>query len=136
MMIDLHERLSEYSYGYGVTRETALGWLGESVARLGDYALTQGKPVFYEPLNRYETNLINTLTDTVAFLEKSGAGSVKILADLFHMNIEEASIADALRLGGARIGHIHFADSDRRAIGCKFVSPPTVPTASGTSSQK
>ncbi len=104
-------------WGDGVSRETALGWLGDSVAKLGDYALTQGKPLFYEPLNRYETNLVNTVGDTVAFLEKSGAGSVKILADLFHMNIEEKSIPNAFREAGQWVGHVHFADSNRRPVG-------------------
>jgi sugar phosphate isomerase/epimerase len=42
---------------------------------------------------------------------------VKLLCDLFHMNLEEADIAAALRLAGPRLGHVHFADSNRRAIG-------------------
>ena len=42
---------------------------------------------------------------------------MKILADLFHMNIEETSIPDALRAAGKTIGHIHFADSNRQAVG-------------------
>jgi len=42
---------------------------------------------------------------------------VQILADLFHMNIEEADLAAALRVGRGWIGHVHFADSNRQAIG-------------------
>ena len=46
-----------------------------------------------------------------------GADNVKILADLYHMNIEETNIPDAIRNAGSRIGHVHFADSNRRAAG-------------------
>jgi sugar phosphate isomerase/epimerase len=46
-----------------------------------------------------------------------GALRVKLLADLYHMNIEEANLADALRKAGPHVGHIHFADSNRRAAG-------------------
>ena len=42
---------------------------------------------------------------------------MKLLCDLFHMNIEETDIAGALRLAGPHLGHVHFADSNRRAIG-------------------
>jgi sugar phosphate isomerase/epimerase len=42
---------------------------------------------------------------------------VVLLADLFHMNIEEANIADGLRDGGKHIGHVHFVDSNRQAAG-------------------
>jgi len=42
---------------------------------------------------------------------------VKLLADLYHMNIEEANLADAIRAAGSHVGHVHFADSNRRAAG-------------------
>ena len=42
---------------------------------------------------------------------------MKLLADLFHMNIEEANLAEAIRAAGSHIGHVHFADSNRRAAG-------------------
>ena len=70
-----------------------------------------------EPLNRYETNLLNRTAEAVEFLGTLRTRNVKLLADLFHMNLEEASIPDALRAGGPHIGHVHFADSNRRAIG-------------------
>ena len=73
--------------------------------------------LLYEPLNRYETNLINTQSEAAQFLTGLRTRHVKILADLYHMNIEEANLADAVRAGGAHIGHVHFADSNRRAAG-------------------
>jgi sugar phosphate isomerase/epimerase len=74
-------------------------------------------PFIYEPLNRYETNLFNRLADAAAFLEEHGLENVVLLADLFHMNIEEKDVAAALRTAGRHVGHVHFADSNRQAMG-------------------
>ena len=101
----------------GVTRERALGYLGEALNDLGEHAAGQRVPLLYEPLNRYETNLFNRLGDTAAWLHSLRTQNVRILADLFHMNIEEANSPAALREAGTLIGHVHFADSNRRAIG-------------------
>ena len=100
-----------------VDQPTALGYLGEALEQLGEHATQYDVPLIYEPLNRYETNLVNTVADGVALLDGLSTGNVKLLADLFHMNIEEANIADALRTGGEHIGHIHFVDSNRQAAG-------------------
>ena len=88
----------------GVSREQALGW-------------RHGTVFLYEPLNRYETNLFNRVGDTAAWLRTLRTKNVRILADLFHMNIEEADPAAAIADAGNLIGHVHFADSNRRAIG-------------------
>jgi sugar phosphate isomerase/epimerase len=101
----------------GVDRAQALAWLGEALAQLGEHAAGRGVPLLYEPLNRYETNLFNRLGDTAAWLHTLPTRNVRILADLFHMNIDEADSAAAIREGGTLIGHVHFADSNRRAIG-------------------
>lgn len=103
--------------GDGVSTETALGYLSQALLNLGLYAAKLGVPLLYEPLNRYETNLINTLADGVNLLKGLATTNVKLLADLYHMNIEEANLADALRATGALVGHVHFADSNRRAAG-------------------
>ena len=100
-----------------VTREQALAWLREGLEQLGPRAHALGAPLLLEPLNRYETNLLNRTADTLEFLGTLRTRNVKLLADLFHLNIEEASLPDALRAAGPHIGHIHFADSNRRAIG-------------------
>jgi sugar phosphate isomerase/epimerase len=68
-------------------------------------------------LNRYETNLFNRQADAAAFLTERGLSGVRILADLFHMGIEEADLPGALRALGSSLGHVHFADSNRQAIG-------------------
>jgi sugar phosphate isomerase/epimerase len=100
-----------------VSREQALAWLGEALNELAPRAARHGVPLLIEPLNRYETNLLNNVEESLNFLDKIPAKNVKILCDLFHMNIEENAIAGSLRLAGARLGHVHFADSNRRAIG-------------------
>ena len=99
------------------SREQAFDWLREALEQLGPRAHALGAPLLYEPLNRYETNLLNRTADAVEFLGTLRTKNVKLLSDLFHMNIEEVSIADALRAGGAHVGHVHFADSNRRAVG-------------------
>ncbi|MBI1177507.1 TIM barrel protein [bacterium] len=104
-------------WGDGVSSKQSLTWLAEALNELGAHAEQAGQILLYEPLNRYETNLFNTVADTVAFLKTLKTSNVKILADLFHMNIEEADVAAAIRSGGAHIGHIHFVDSNRRAVG-------------------
>ena len=104
----------------GVSREQALAWLGEAFDDLAARAAKHGVPLLYEPLNRYETNLLNRLGEAAVWLRSlptPGARNVRLLADLFHMNIEEADSAAALREAGALVGHVHFADSNRRAIG-------------------
>lgn len=100
-----------------VTREQALAWLAEGLEELGDYAATRGQALLYEFLNRYETNLLNRVAPTVEFVASLKTRGVKILADLFHMNIEEADLPAAIRAGANWIGHVHFADSNRHAIG-------------------
>ena len=100
-----------------VTRDQALAWLTEALEDLGEAAARHRVPLLYEPLNRYETNLFNRLGDTARWLRTLRTKNVRILADLFHMNIEEADAAAALREAGSLVGHVHFADSNRRAIG-------------------
>jgi sugar phosphate isomerase/epimerase len=99
-----------------VSRSDALNYLGEALTTLADHAHRQNIIVLYEHLNRYETNLLNRIEDVIPFI-KPFNGRVKILADLFHMSIEEASIPNAIRAAGDMIGHVHFADSNRRPAG-------------------
>jgi len=100
-----------------VTKQIALRYLGNALFKLDEHAADLGTMLLYEPLNRYETNLINTLGDGVQFLSASAMRNVKLLADLYHMNIEEVKLAESLRKAGSFVGHVHFADSNRRAAG-------------------
>ena len=104
-------------HGGDVSKEHAHEWLAEALLSLGDHAKSLGTCVYYEPLNRYESNLLNTAKEAVAFLEKVRPSNVKVLADLFHMNIEEASIADGIRTYGDWLGHVHLVDNQRQPAG-------------------
>lgn len=103
--------------GDGVDHQTAMSRLSDALNELGEYAGQYNLPLIYEPLNRYETNLVNTIAGGVALLETLSTSNVVLLADLFHMNIEEADVADAIRAGKGHIGHVHFVDSNRKACG-------------------
>ena len=59
-----------------------------------------GVPVIFEPLNRYETDMVNTIEAGVDLLRPLSTRNVVLLADLFHMNIEEADLASAIRRRG------------------------------------
>ena len=100
-----------------MAREQAILLLAEALHALGARAARHGQVLFYEPLNRYETNLFNRQADAAEFIKAHGLTAVRILCDLFHMNIEEADIATALVGCGDLVGHVHWADSNRRAIG-------------------
>ena len=96
---------------------TARGYLADGLEALGEHARGYNLPLFYEPLNRYETDLCNTLESGCHLLRSLSTGNVRLLADLFHMNIEESDPAAALRAAALHVGHVHFVDSNRRAAG-------------------
>ncbi|MEY3896035.1 MAG: hypothetical protein RLZZ214_1555 [Verrucomicrobiota bacterium] len=97
--------------------------LASGLRRCGERAEKHSVPFIYEPLNRYETNLFNRLGDAAKFLELHDLKNVVLLADLFHMNIEERDLAAAIREAGRHIGHVHYADSNRQAMGFGHTDP-------------
>lgn len=103
--------------GDGVDAPTATGYLVEALDELGSHAKQYKTPLLYEPLNRYETNMACTIEAGVLLLKSLASSNVLLLADLFHMNIEEADMAEAIRAGAGYIGHVHFVDSNRRPAG-------------------
>lgn len=116
-------------WGGELTREIALDHLRSALNELGEYAASLGVPLLYEPLNRYESNLIQTMAEGVAFLETLHTKNVKLLADLFHMNIEERNVSEAILTAGSHLGHVHFVDSNRRAAGMGHLSWPDIAAA-------
>ena len=100
-----------------VSKPQAMQWLREALNQLGKQAADRGSFLLFEPLNRYETNLVNRIEDGVALLQSLETDGVRLLVDLFHANIEEVSTADAIKKAGRQIAHIHFVDSNRRAAG-------------------
>ena len=106
-----------------VHRAQALEWLAQALRTAGKHAEHHGVCFLLEPLNRYETNLINGLTQGVRFIEEYKLENIFLLADLFHMNIEETNLAQAILEAGPQIGHVHFADSNRWAMGFGHTDP-------------
>jgi sugar phosphate isomerase/epimerase len=91
--------------------------LTESLREVGDHAQREGVAVLLEPLNRYEDNTVNTLARGIEFCEAVGLSSVRVMADLYHMNIEETDSPAAIRSAGSHLGHVHICDSNRHEPG-------------------
>lgn len=101
----------------GMEQATVISHLCETLNELGAIGRKHGVLLLIEPLNRYETNVFNRLDQGVELIRSLATDNVKLLADLFHMNIEEKSICGALQGAADYIGHIHFVDSNRLAAG-------------------
>jgi sugar phosphate isomerase/epimerase len=97
----------------GVDHAQAMDWLVEALQQCCARARPHGVRLALEPINRYETTLINNLAQGLELLERVGADNMGLMPDTFHMNIEDAVIEDSLRACGDRIFHVHVADSNR-----------------------
>ncbi len=82
-----------------------------------DGANDAGVRLVIEPVNRYETDFLVNVGETLNLIDACGAPHLGVVADMFHMNIEEPIIKEALRQAGPRLWHVHVADSNRRAPG-------------------
>ncbi|MDD4764501.1 MAG: 5-keto-L-gluconate epimerase [Atribacterota bacterium] len=101
----------------GVFREETEEWTIDSLKKCAEFGLEKKIKLTLEPVNRYESNFINTLQEGMAFIDKIGMPNVGLLADTFHMNIEEVSIYKSIIEAKDYITHVHFADSNRWAPG-------------------
>lgn len=104
----------------GVSKTQSKEFLREGLERLDAQAKAIGGNILYEPLNRYETDQCNTLAQGTELI--CGLSSTKLLADWFHMNIEEADMVESILKAGTAIGHVHFADTNRLAVGSGHLS--------------
>lgn len=91
--------------------------LADSLRDLADHARRRGVQLVLEPVNRYETDFLNSVAETAGFVRDAGIRNLALMPDLFHMNIEDRDIAGILRDNAASIGYVHLADSNRRAPG-------------------
>ena len=96
-----------------VKRQQAMQWLVEAVRQCAAVANEKRIKLAIEPINRYETDLVNTVAEGLDLIENAGAENVGLLLDTFHMNIEEPSLEESIRQAGSRLFHIHIADSNR-----------------------
>lgn len=97
----------------GVEPAQAMTWLVEALQECSRAAQPYGLRLALEPINRYETTLINTCAEGLELIERVGAENFGLLLDTFHMNIEEPRIESSIARCGARIFHFHAADSNR-----------------------
>lgn len=91
--------------------------VAESLARLDRRAGELGVCLGLEPVNRYESYLVNTLDEAAALIRASGGANLFIHMDTFHMNIEEGDIAAAIHRNASMLGYSHVADSNRGVLG-------------------
>lgn len=98
---------------------TRKGWDNSvaAIAKTADLAQDCGVDLVLEVVNRFETNLLNTTAQGLKFIEETGSSHVRLHLDTFHMNIEEANPAAAIRLAGDRIGYFHIGESNRGYLG-------------------
>jgi D-psicose/D-tagatose/L-ribulose 3-epimerase len=113
----------------GVTY-SALGWKSGSPPTEAEYdnmvkalkpvarkAREYGMLLGVEPCNRYETHLLNTAAQSLAFLERLDEPNVTIHLDTYHMNIEEKGVGHGVRVAGEHCSYIHLSESDRGVPG-------------------
>ncbi len=84
---------------------------------LAAYAAAKGITLCIEPLNRFETDFLNTTDKGLALIKAVGAKNVVLHLDTFHMNIEEKNQAAAIIKAGKTLGHFHACGSDRGTPG-------------------
>jgi D-psicose/D-tagatose/L-ribulose 3-epimerase len=102
-------------------REQQRRWAAESLREAADYAGQRGVTLAVEPLNRFETDLVNTTEQALELCDRIAQDNVGLLLDTFHMNIEEKSIPGAIRLAGQRLLHVHTSENDRGTPGTGHV---------------
>jgi D-psicose/D-tagatose/L-ribulose 3-epimerase len=98
-------------------RERQRAWASASLREVAEYAGERGVSLAIEPLNRFETDLVNTVEQGLDLCARIGCENVGLLLDTFHMNIEEKSTAEAIRRAGDRLFHFHACENDRGAPG-------------------
>jgi sugar phosphate isomerase/epimerase len=104
--------LTPWKTGADLERELLLSQLRE----LEPIARDAGVVLFTEPLNRYEAYIVNRIEQGAEIAREAGA-AVATMADFFHMNIEEADIAESIRANADHIAYVHIADSNRAQPG-------------------
>jgi D-psicose/D-tagatose/L-ribulose 3-epimerase len=98
-------------------RERDLEILVGMLRPLAEYAGQCGVTLCIEPLNRFETSFVNIAAQAVEIADRVNHPACQIMLDTFHMNIEERSLGDAVRLVGPRLRHLHACENDRSAPG-------------------
>ena len=88
-----------------------------AMQRLSDYAADKGINVNLEVVNRYETNIMNTGIEGLAFLDEVNRPNTFIHLDTYHMNIEEDGMEKSVIAAGDKLGFVHIGESHRGYLG-------------------
>ncbi|WP_432855086.1 sugar phosphate isomerase/epimerase family protein [Amycolatopsis sp. CA-161197] len=89
----------------------------ESLRKVAEYAAEQNVRLALEPLNRFETDMVNTVRGALDLLDAIDVPGTGLMLDTFHMNIEEKDQADAIRTAGDAIAHFQASENDRGTPG-------------------
>ena len=92
-------------------------WAVENLQKCADYAASKGIKLAIEPLNRFETDMINTAEQGLELQKRIGRDNVGFMLDTFHMNIEESNIPDAIRSVGDKNYTFHACAGNRGTPG-------------------
>lgn len=101
----------------GISREVGMRWLLQLLEQSARYAMERHVTIAIEPLNRYESTVINTVHDSIETVLRVCSPALTVVCDTFHMNIEEASLRDPIIEAGRLLGHLHVSDSNRAIPG-------------------
>jgi D-psicose/D-tagatose/L-ribulose 3-epimerase len=102
--------------------EQEWGWAAEGLREAALYAQEYGVQIGLEPVNRYESNLVNTCGQALRLKAMVGEPNIKIHLDTYHMNIEEKSYYEATKAAGADLIHYHICENDRGVPGTGLVN--------------
>ncbi|MFP7674657.1 sugar phosphate isomerase/epimerase family protein [Marivita sp. S0852] len=97
--------------------QTELDNVADALTRAARHARTLGLLFGIEPVNRYETHLLNTAEQSVSMLNRIGAENMFVHLDTYHMNIEEKGIAQGIITARDHLRYIHLSESDRGTPG-------------------
>ena len=100
-----------------VEREIEWNWAVRAAREVAAYANDNGVKIAVEPWNRYESYLINRLDQSIEFCREVDSSGIGVMADTFHMSIEDSDIPAAIKRAGSSLIHVHLADSNRAAPG-------------------
>jgi sugar phosphate isomerase/epimerase len=112
--------------GDPLQREQQRTQLVEILRDCAGLASEMGTHLLLEPINRYETNIMNSAQDALDLAEEMDCPGVKILLDTFHMNIEEVDFTETIQRVGDLLGYMHFADNNRLAPGQGHIPFPVI----------
>ncbi|WP_066285204.1 sugar phosphate isomerase/epimerase family protein [Arthrobacter sp. B6] len=102
-------------------RQQQRQWAADSLREVADYASERGVTLAIEPLNRFETDLVNTVEQGLELCELIGRDNVGLMLDTFHMNIEEKNIGAAITAAGDKVFHFQVSENDRGTPGSGHV---------------